>query len=40
MGVKVVMNVTDTRTGATRTHTSPQSTAFLPIRDNAFPSFW
>ena len=37
--VNVVTTVTDTQTGATRTYTNPQSTAFQPIQDtSAFPS--
>ena len=33
--VNVVMTVTDTQTGATRTYTNPQSTAFQPIQDTS-----
>ncbi len=37
--VNVVMTVTDTQTGATRTYTNPLSTAFQPIQDtSAFPA--
>jgi hypothetical protein len=37
--VNVVMAVTDTLTGATKTYINPQTTAFLPIQDTAaFPS--
>ncbi len=37
--VNVVMAVTDTQTGATRTYTNPQSIAFQAIQDtDAFPS--
>ncbi|HEY3123145.1 MAG TPA: hypothetical protein VGK70_03705 [Thermoanaerobaculia bacterium] len=37
--VNVVMTVTDTQAGATRTYTNPQSIAFQPIQDTgAFPS--
>jgi len=37
--VNVVVTVTDTQTGATRTYTNPQSIAFQPIQDTgAFPS--
>jgi hypothetical protein len=35
--VNVVMTVTDTQTGAVKTYTNPQSTAFQPLQDtNAF----
>jgi hypothetical protein len=33
--VDVVMTVTDTQTGAVRTYTNPQGSAFLPIQDTA-----
>jgi pseudomonalisin len=33
--VNVVITVTDSQTGAFRTYTNPQSTAFLPIQDTA-----
>ena len=33
--VNVLMTVTDTQTGAVRTYTNPQGTAFLPIQDTA-----
>jgi len=37
--VQVAMTVTDTQTGATRTYTNPQRTAFQPIQDtSAFAS--
>ena len=37
--VNVAMTVTDMRTGAVRTYTNPQGTAFLPIQDTAaFPA--
>ena len=37
--VEYTLTVTDTQTGATRTYTNPQSTAFQPIQDtSAFPS--
>ena len=36
--VNVVMTITDTQTGAVRTYTNPQVTAFQPIQDtSAFP---
>jgi hypothetical protein len=31
--VNVILTVTDTQTGAIKTYTNPQSTAFLPIQD-------
>ena len=33
--VKVVITVTDTQTGATRTYNNPQGQAFLPLQDTA-----
>jgi hypothetical protein len=37
--VNVVITVTDTQTGATKTYTNPQRTAFRPIQDtSAFAS--
>ena len=33
--VNVVMTVTDTQTGAVRTYTNPQGTAFRPIQDTS-----
>jgi hypothetical protein len=33
--VNVVMTVTDTQTGAVKTYTNPQSTAFQPLQDTS-----
>jgi hypothetical protein len=33
--VNVIMTVTDTQTGAVKTYTNPQGTAFQPIQDTS-----